>query len=378
MDARAWRITPVGIDDLHRRYWLLCNNRLYRETPRRIAGVLLGDDEQETDEAKDTGNDTLLRKHNDGDKCSSSDTPALRRRSTRISAQMAAAEAEAKVKLEAGADEAVELPSAEDIELSDPPRHRMREEDGDLWELVCSTANDWSSFPQTFIRSKSKNERALYRALSAVAPEIASALHSAARRRHMQVAVAYRKRSSRIATKELHSQEELHRQAVLQHRLDEQYGLASGRRMSKRLRSQIGNEPSTSDSESYMDQHQVLAKDRHVRAQRRATARLQAMEDAAIAQSLRKAGKQSASASATEDESDDPEDWMFSCSCGKSGHNYDDGRAMTACEKCGVWRHLGCALRGEAQRIGKEIDEDDWESIHYVCPQCIGSSNQVS
>ncbi|KAJ1934526.1 CCA tRNA nucleotidyltransferase, mitochondrial, partial [Linderina pennispora] len=65
-------------------------------------------------------------------------------------------------------------------------------------------------------------------------------------------------------------------------------------------------------------------------------------------------------------EGDAEESWMFMCACGKAGRNYDDGRAMTACEQCLVWSHLGCSLRAEARRLGREIGEDEWEQLSYV------------
>ncbi|KAI8322210.1 hypothetical protein GQ54DRAFT_157567 [Martensiomyces pterosporus] len=393
MDPQMWRVAPLGVDDLNRTYWLLCDSRLYRETPKQIADLLLADDggggdEQAQHETEKKSSDWGKKGENADAGPKSLDSPesnggTLRRRSTRISAQTAAAaaaQAEAQAKA-AAARPRSSLPSREMIEFADPPRHRMREECGDLWEILCVTADEWDAFPQVFSRSKSKSERSLYKALATAAPGIVGTLHAAARRRQMQAAVAHRKRSSRIAMKELYHQEELHKQVEQRRQLDEQQALAEGRRASKRLRSQRDGETAASDAVPPVDSHDALVKNRNIRAQRREKARRQAMESAAVAKSLSEiAGKASglrestADAAGAEEDQEEEDDWMFSCSCGKSGHNYDDGRAMTACEECGVWRHLGCALRGEAQRVGREIDEDDWESIRYVCPQCLSSA----
>ncbi|KAJ2823507.1 hypothetical protein GGI24_003663, partial [Coemansia furcata] len=133
---------------------------------------------------------------------------------------------------------------------------------------------------------------------------------------------------------------------------------------------------------------------RDVRAQRREQARLAALDHDEAEQAIRNVDELEQPPTSAETltrsspETDlphqlsgegqmDDEDWMFNCSCGKVGLNYDDGRAMTACEKCAVWRHLGCALRAEAQRIGRTIEEDDWDSVYYICPEC-RSKQQVS
>merc|ERR1712159_789875 len=44
------------------------------------------------------------------------------------------------------------------------------------------------------------------------------------------------------------------------------------------------------------------------------------------------------------DEGDEEEEsWMFKCLCGVHKMNYDDGRPMVECEKCGTWQHAACA-----------------------------------
>ncbi|KAJ2789083.1 hypothetical protein GGI18_002602 [Coemansia linderi] len=156
-----------------------------------------------------------------------------------------------------------------------------------------------------------------------------------------------------------------------------------GRRQSKRLRGRMDASGVSSD-----DSHSLPSVcTRDIRAQRREQARLAALdhEEAELAiRNVDELGDPPTSAETLTRSSPEPEvpgpapvdglmddeDWMFNCSCGKVGLNYDDGRAMTACEKCAVWRHLGCALRAEAQRIGRTIEEDDWDSVYYICPAC--------
>ena len=35
--------------------------------------------------------------------------------------------------------------------------------------------------------------------------------------------------------------------------------------------------------------------------------------------------------------------WSFDCSCGVSGTNFDDGKAMWECTACKTWQHAACA-----------------------------------
>ncbi|KAJ2557635.1 hypothetical protein EV175_001225 [Coemansia sp. RSA 1933] len=417
-DPVQWRTEPLGIDNLGRKYYLLCESRLYRETPKFIADILLGEPEK-TDDVVDVEQQVPEQAVAE----EQLDDASSRRRSTRLVAS--AREAEKKKKAataEAAVSEKSSLPvlSAEDIEFADLPQHRMREEDGDLWELVCSSATEWNEFPKVFCRSRKKNEKALYKVLMEVGPPIAQKLHSAMRRRQTQEAVLQRKRSSRIALRKL-----LHEEAESEaHMYNGSYssGYSSsmdgdfvpGSRRSKRLRS-------TRPDGMPVAPGQNIAESREIRAQRREEARKAALDSSEAEKAVRQVAdivvmvdnsepseshreavdsdvkKEDASEinvddydSESEDQSDavsdvggvsgggggPVDDWMFSCSCGKTGHNYDDGRTMTACEKCGVWRHLGCALRAEAQRIGKTIHEDDWESMHYVCPNCLHVSER--
>ncbi|KAI7832981.1 hypothetical protein BX661DRAFT_178907 [Kickxella alabastrina] len=354
-----WRVEPLGVDALGRIYWVLCGSQLYRETPRDIADLLLGTNEQGLVEARE---------------------PHRRRTSMRKYTVSSAA---------------LDV-SAEALELADLPRHGVRESDGDLWELLCETPVEWTTVAaRLFCRSKHPGERALHKLLAEMAPDIAHRLALDARRKHARSvaaaavagadAMGVRKRSSRIAVRES---------------IEDAKAMAEGAGRRRLREEETGEE-------------EAVEVGRRERAWRREAARRSALDDAEIALAIRSSGNaDGAAAVETTNAEPEPEpgpetrpepgpelkpepelksepmpkprpqpdmhmememdedDWMFRCSCGKSGHNYDDGRAMTACEKCNVWRHLGCALRAEAQRIGRDIDEDDWETVRYVCPEC--------
>ncbi|KAJ2749744.1 hypothetical protein GGI19_005500 [Coemansia pectinata] len=390
-DPLEYRVEPVGTDDMRRKYWLLCGTRLYRETPKAMADLLLAV-EDEVEKVED-----VEEKSQDMDVCtqpekeeemelSQSNSMGLRRRSTRIVAQQSKPVA---VAASPPPKSKSKLPSKEVVELADPPRHRMREQDGDLWELLCTTAKEWTDIPNHFCRSKSKAERSLFKALEDASSHIVHELSVAARQRHMQEALTVRKRSSRIAMLESKHEFDMRQLAEAEAlaAYSDDYG---SRRQSKRLRGRMDTGGISSD-----DSHSLpSACTRDIRAQRREQARLAALDHEEAEQAIRNVdefeqpptsaetlARSSPEANAPDEVSGggvqmEDEDWMFNCSCGKIGLNYDDGRAMTACEKCAVWRHLGCALRAEAQRIGRTIEEDDWDSVYYICPECRAKQQQ--
>ncbi|KAJ1949790.1 CCA tRNA nucleotidyltransferase, mitochondrial [Linderina macrospora] len=307
-DAQQWRLEPLGVDSVNRTYWLLCGDRLYRETPKKSLAVI----EKRNREAGINS-----------------------RRSTRLAEHRG--------------------PSV------DPPRHDDIEDDGALWELLCASYEEWVYFPNVLEQSTAKADRTVYRRVCKVAPGITARLHNEIKKQEMQELLVSRKRSTRIAKKEAIR----HQREIIE---QEEQDLEHDYRRSKRLRHSDEEEPT----------HPMLVDTRDLRAQRREQARLEALEREQMKKiemehsehqppPLPPAEEKEVVAMAKDnDEGGDVEEsWMFACACGKAGHNYDDGRAMTACEKCLVWSHLGCSLRAEARRLGREIDEDEWEQLSY-------------
>ncbi|KAJ2784673.1 hypothetical protein H4R18_000964 [Coemansia javaensis] len=255
-----------------------------------------------------------------------------------------------------------------------PPQHAMREADGELWELLCADARDWRAVCAAVAaaRAQTRHGRALAAALARAQPLALEALARAPKPQPQlqaqppQLHLRLRERPQRAAAHHHH-----HGQRPLQPQPQPQPAAAGPGRSAAGARS--------------------------LRAQRREQARYEERlrRDAAEAASGASDGASSQSGGGDgddggddDDDDDDDDDsdvsdgnnnhrqdhsddsWMFACLCGVRGQNYDDGRAMTACERCAVWQHLGCALRAEARRIGRPIDEDDWASVAYVCPGC--------
>lgn len=130
---------------------------------------------------------------------------------------------------------------------------------------VCVTLYDWRTFPEQFANSRDADERALYEMLhEEVGPTIIEQLIAKEQERIKQQAVMNRKRSSRIATKELEKEE-------LQRRLDAE------REMEQRMTSQRLQEKRIAKEEAEAAAREKAREDRLREREERAQAREEAI-----------------------------------------------------------------------------------------------------
>jgi hypothetical protein len=61
--------------------------------------------------------------------------------------------------------------------------------------------------------------------------------------------------------------------------------------------------------------------------------------------------------------------WVFDCSCGAHGENFDDGEPSVACEICDTWMHVGCLSPEERAKVDDDqtSSNDDYQ---FVCSRC--------
>ncbi|KAJ1723002.1 hypothetical protein LPJ53_002620 [Coemansia erecta] len=308
------RAAAVGRDALGRAYWLLCGHLLYRETPAHVADVLL---------------------------------PSS-------SSSLVAGEVRRSARGRRGKERVVRV---EDLEACDAPRHAMREADGALWELLVGggAGREWAAVAAAAgggagllgREARGADERRLVE-------EVGRWAGDAARK-----ALACRRSAGRVA-----GPAGEHVRLLL--------AAEGGRKRSARIAGLRERRPAgPEDGGDSVDQGagpDQAAPDQRDSRGARASRRQMAREAALSAVGQQPVAMHEEAQEAEEGEADH---WAFCCSCGIRGADYDDGRAMTACERCGVWRHLGCALRAESRRIGRAIDEDDWDTVRYVCPECL-------
>jgi PHD-finger len=62
-----------------------------------------------------------------------------------------------------------------------------------------------------------------------------------------------------------------------------------------------------------------------------------------------------------EELAEEEDDWVFDCICGAYGQ-VDDGTHSISCEKCNIWQHTKC--------VGVSEVEADGDDFHFICKSC--------
>ncbi|KAG0239693.1 hypothetical protein BGX31_002544 [Mortierella sp. GBA43] len=250
------------------------------------------------------------------------------------------------------------------------------------WEPVCITQLDWEEFAKVFTRSKHPSERALHALINHdILPKIVRDFKEKDKERGKLVAIANRKRSSRIVTKEFELQEKARLEAIRQQELQavmdqrkkdilrrraererqQQDRVREERLKEREMRLKSRERAIVEREEKKRLQQQRIAIEREARQQRRTTGH----HDDHSEESGGYHGEDG-------DEDEEEEDWVFDCVCGVHGSNLDDGELMIACGKCNVWQHVAC-LKEEDAAQGKSAT--DWEKVDFTCQRCIDQEN---
>ncbi|KND02687.1 uncharacterized protein SPPG_01773 [Spizellomyces punctatus DAOM BR117] len=236
------------------------------------------------------------------------------------------------------------------------------------WELICSSMEEWQSFPERFKKSRSAVEKEFYLFLIEDAlPKVLADLENKEKQRRVQEAMNNRKRSSRLQVRELEKMEQERQEQLIREQREQE----------RSRRSQLDRK-----------QREELERQRRIEAREQ-----RIMEREARLHGLREdkghvinpsdedacAREQTTSQPATRrkrkrhDEFE--ERWYFDCVCGVHGDNLDDGTPMIACGKCGVWQHIGCLAQAPGAKAD-DVDIQKWEALDYVCNRCARHGNQ--
>lgn len=259
---------------------------------------------------------------------------------------------------------------------------------------VCVSLYDWKTFPEQFAKSKHPDEKALYKLLSAeVAPQIVEVLEVRRelpyamadikvkeQERLKQEAINNRKRSSRIALRELEREEqqkqeqaqremeermERMRQEEARKEREEQEALAKERAREERLRER---------------EERLAARERaiHERAESEARQREQA-ERAREKRKRRREGEEVSddddtappSRAATSAPSESQGSWELKCEvCKLHGWNLNDETDVVSCDDCGRWQHMSCHDRQD-RTAGRS--PRDWDSVDFRVCCCVAA-----
>lgn len=321
------RIEPYGWDRHDRTYFVLDDNRLYRQT------------EASPPPPKPKSNTKKAR-------------AARSSKRRRVSSGGANDTDDAH-------DEA--LGATGQVELEDDGLGGMK------WECIAVTLDEVRAFLSTIQKSKDPNEKTLRDQIQDHLLPILEKQEESRKRKQLQrekellslEKMAYAKRSSRIAGKmEQQKMEERSREEERKkideeatRRKEEQQRLKMERERDNRLMSREQRLKEREDRRRLHEEELAQLSEDSKEASN-ATARMSERRRLAEIERNKKALQE------LEEEEDD---WIFDCVCGVYGQ-IDDGTHSVACEKCNTWQHSKC--------LGIDEQEADQEDFHFVCNSC--------
>ncbi|PLW19333.1 hypothetical protein PCASD_15213 [Puccinia coronata f. sp. avenae] len=242
------------------------------------------------------------------------------------------------------------------------------------WEVVCASIEDWRNFPLQFQKTASQSEKQLVELINdEVLPQVLAAHNEEEARKQKEEALAQRKRSSRLATRE----------AVQATTFDADMMGNEPRMHSDRLEAKRLKEIELEESRKVKEEDQRLLrlKEREEKAALREAqlaserdAELKRAERARLRAESKLQGKAIKVARAGAENSvpsfDSAQHWELNCEiCGVIGINMDDGSEVICCDQCEIWQHLVCHDR--ADEIIKR-PKRDWATADFICSNCSG------
>ncbi|KAJ3559421.1 hypothetical protein NM688_g348 [Phlebia brevispora] len=240
------------------------------------------------------------------------------------------------------------------------------------WEAVCVTLYEWEHVADQFEKATHYLEKALYKVLSQnIVPIVTEELKAQERKRKMDEALVHRKRSSRIAMKEIEKEEA---RAAAQKKAEEDEKMARVRRAEARAKKE---EAEREKREKAREQRRLEREERE-RLKQEQQEREAAEVDVVTQEPPSKAppvngSKNSRHSTARHTSRDTPSgvrspDWILDCEiCHKSGVNVDDGTAMVSCNSCQRWQHIRCHDLADRQ-AGRP--PRDWTRQPFFCQRC--------
>ena len=358
--ASDWRIEPCGWDRDDRTYFVLDDNRLYRQSNPPV-DILNSPKPKKSAKPADS--------HITKAKLKSRPPPTRGiRASKRLKTDHHDRPQEYQKEEEIGEDNDV------DMEHEITSGEHSKEEEatfGDMnWECIAITLEEYQEFLSGIMKSRDPNEKALYKF---VTTHVIPIIETAEERRRQKTLrqqreleafqkLATAKRSSRIAGKRQHEMEEAEARA------------AGERRQRDLLEAQallLRDQQMEQDRETRRITREQRIKERELRRllEEEALNNLTAAEaqsehsEGEGRKSKRQLKTKIEKKRKTVEELQVEEDWVFDCSgCGVHGANIDDGSHSVACDSCNVWQHSAC--------LG--ISETAADNVHFVCKDCKG------
>ncbi|KAG0151087.1 hypothetical protein CROQUDRAFT_130278 [Cronartium quercuum f. sp. fusiforme G11] len=244
------------------------------------------------------------------------------------------------------------------------------------WEVVCSDLAEWQQFSRQFEGTQNADEIALVNFVTeGVLPILVEAYAEHEKRLKLEESLAHRKRSNRIATREVVEVSAAEAAAASRER---ESRLHSERLEAKRLKEKQADEERKEKEE---DQRLVRLREREERiaireaqlmmereAEKKREERAKLRAEAKVLGLAVKVAKSGVENSVTSAESG--ENWELNCEiCGVIGQNMDDGSEVICCDKCEKWQHLAC--HDKADEIRRQ-PKRNWTTADFICSTCSG------
>ncbi|KAG8954269.1 hypothetical protein FRC04_000494 [Tulasnella sp. 424] len=258
------------------------------------------------------------------------------------------------------------------------------------WETICVTLEEWKEFVAKFKGSNSTYERQLYRRLTKeflpYVEEVFEERQRIAEEKRMQELKVHqevesyvgRKRSTRLAIIESSKEKQREEEAAkaeedAKHDRARRVEAREQKQVSERERRELEREKRRQERElQELLETQKAAEDEE--KEKVTAAKLAAMQEArSTSGANRPIRKSRAAISYTQSPNGTPppaerESWELACEiCGKKGWNIDDGKVITACERCAKWQHTECHDKADDQ-AGRP--RRDWSKVEFLCKSC--------
>lgn len=328
-----WRVEPFGWDSHDRDYFVLDDNRLYRQTPAPPPPVPTAPPKKNSKKAKAAQRASKRRK---------------------LSEPAAAEDGDLEGSEAPAQDKADELQEYDGL-------------GGAKWECVAITLDQYNDFISSIAKSRDPNEKALkVRIVEDVLPLLEKQEESRKRKAAQKERellnmekLAMAKRSSRIAHKlEAQRQEEEAREAERK-KLEESAMARKEQEKWRKLEKERESRMQTREQRLKEREARRILHEEELAQLSEDSKKLEAGESRLSERHLKAEIEKKKQALEQLGELED--DWIFDCICGAYGQ-VDDGTHSISCEKCNVWQHSKC--------VGVSEEEADRDDFHFICKTC--------
>lgn len=269
--------------------------------------------------------------------------------------------------------------SAQKVDTTDKAEQEWVE-----YETVAVTRSEWEAIQFRWAKSKHPDEKALHSILAKdVCPRVLADIAETEKQAALEAAMAMRKRSSRIATKEAEREEE-RKQSEARAAMEERMKRL---RAEEEERERKENEAKAEERrrEDRLREREERAMQREREAERKALAEIEERERREKMREMRQRKRElvasgqalpadfaaAISGSGGDDAAtENDEDWDLGCEiCLKAGRNLElnADEQIVCCESCLVWQHTKCWDSFDAWR---SQPPRNWDAEDFFCTAC--------